>query len=347
MSPTEPASACGCTGAWRGLPSAGPAGWVNRGGRGRCEAEACAASDAATKLDGYRCLRGIGTASLWYLDKLAEIERRVWARELAHEITPDFDPAHMERFGSSACRSEIEGVLPEAALEAVPPRMSDLGSLSTARLPASEWLAGEIGHHAGVGGIDTEDDVKRAITVCREVLDPPSTGTSVPWPTVVSKYNQAVLAECLARKADERAPRPKYTTVPYAKAWGKKVTQREIRFTKLTDKGGMQWLFDMLSGTRVSMPEAAPAVIRQPASVQHDPIGPPVISEPSLTPEQRFLAAGNALGAKLKKDNAAGRRVTMTYADFKSAVLRDAGIEGDKLPGDHKSAALRKYFNRL
>ena len=109
----------------------------------------------------------------------------------------------------------------------------------------------------------------------------------------------------------------------------------------------MQWLFDMLSGTRVSMPEAAPAVIRQPASVQHDPIGPPVISEPSLTPEQRFLAARNALGAKLKKDNAAGRRVTMTYADFKSAVLRDAGIEGDKLPGDHKSAALRKYFNRL
>ena len=131
---------------------------------------------------------------------------------------------------------------------------------------------------------------------------------------MVSKYNQAVLAECLARKADERAPRPKYTTVPYAKAWGKKVTQREIRFTKLTDKGGMQWLFDMLSGTRVSMPEAAPAVSRQPANKQHEPIGPPVISEPTVTAEERFKAARDALAAKLKSDKVAGREVMIMHA---------------------------------
>ena len=64
--------------------------------------------------------------------------------------------------------------------------------------------------------------------------------------TVVSKYTQDVLAECLARKAGERAPRPKYMTIPYAKAWGKKMAQKEIRYTLMKDKGGMQWLFDML-----------------------------------------------------------------------------------------------------
>ena len=71
----------------------------------------------------------------------------------------------------------FSAVLPEAAIEAVPPRMGEIGRLAT--LPASGcWLAGEIGNRAGVGGIGNQSDARRAIAGRREVLDLSPAGAS-------------------------------------------------------------------------------------------------------------------------------------------------------------------------